>query len=104
MGSYLLQQMFSTTTGSPDLFTLTVEVKTMIRVLVLCRFSLPFCKYFFKIDQHRSLDNIAAAHSSSEGNRSLSKQQGVWHCCLDVGKALTEIAKGPQESLSLSFN
>lgn len=45
-----------TTTGSPDLYPLPLEVKDMILITVLCRFSLLIVKYFLKhIEQRHSL-------------------------------------------------
>jgi len=71
-------------------------------IAVLCRFSLLLVKYFPKIDQRHSYDlDRAWLPAPDEGAAALSESE--WRCCLDIGKPLTESAKGLQKSLTFSF-
>ncbi len=51
VGKVWYQQTFSTTTGSPELYPSSLGGQDPMLVIVLCRFSMPIGKYFFKINQ-----------------------------------------------------
>ena len=69
---------------------LYMEVKTMILVIVLCRFSVPLTSIFFKVHQRFSLSRFNSKWLPSSNGWVAALLATGWCCCLDVGKALAE--------------